>query len=133
MKFFFSKVVARVHLANQEELGWFTGEKGPDIVADILEAPRMGHTILYDVAVISTSIPPSSSTASNHEQQRQRRKQRNGECICGTLSDQNNAHLCRWDLIALGDGECPQRQKSKTTLPKWRTKRDQPKWFSAIG
>jgi hypothetical protein len=51
LKFFFSTTGARGHLANQEELGWCTGQKRPDIVADILEGPRMGHTILYDVTV----------------------------------------------------------------------------------
>jgi hypothetical protein len=51
LKLFFSKAGSRVHLANQEELGWFTGEKRPDIVADILHGPRMGQAILYDVTV----------------------------------------------------------------------------------
>ena len=51
LKIFFSKAGANVHLANQEELGWLTGARRPDIVADILQGPRMGHSILYDVTV----------------------------------------------------------------------------------
>ena len=42
---------AHVHLPNQEELGWFRGEKRPDIVVDIIQGPRMGQAVLYDVTV----------------------------------------------------------------------------------
>lgn len=52
LKLFFSKAGAHVHLANQEELGWFAGVRRPDIVADVVQGPRMGQSILYDVTVV---------------------------------------------------------------------------------
>lgn len=51
LKTFFSRAGEHVHQVNQEELGWFAGARRPDIVADVLQGPRQGHTILYDVTV----------------------------------------------------------------------------------
>ncbi len=51
LKLFLSKSGVHVHTPNAEEIGWFAGERRPDIIVDILQGPRAGHSILFDVTV----------------------------------------------------------------------------------
>ncbi len=51
LKLFLSRAGAHVHVPHAEEIGWFMGERRPDIVVDIIEGPQAGHSILFDVTV----------------------------------------------------------------------------------